>query len=391
LTESNTLYTLVAKTLFGLEEVLAAEISKLGGADVQIMNRAVGFRGDKRLLYRANLELRTALRILIPIHTFKAVNEDTLYKGVQAIDWSQYLEPTDTLAIDSAVSSDYFNHSQYVALKTKDAIVDQFRDKTGTRPSVDLDFPNLRLNVHIFKDECTLSLDSSGESLHKRGYRIDTNIAPLNEVLAAGMIQLSGWDGQSNFMDPMCGSGTILIEAGMFALNMPAGIRRRSFGFMRWKDYDEALWKEVREKAVSGIRTDFPYKLFGSDLSARTVEIATANIESVGLDEDIRIKVQPFEDRTPPEGGGIVIMNPPYGERMLKKDIDAFYSMIGDGLKQMYAGWDAWMLTSNMEALKHVGLRPSRKIPLYNGSLECRFVKYSMYQGSKKGKYITEQ
>lgn len=378
---------MVAKTHFGLEEVLAEELRKLGAEEVEVLNRAVAFSGDKTLMYKANLCLRTALRILVPIHKFKAHNEETLYQGVQEVDWSNYLEVDDTLAIDTAVSSDFFNHSQYVALKAKDAIVDQFRERTGQRPSVDLNRPTVRLNLHVFKDECTLSLDSSGESLHKRGYRQDTNIAPLNEVLAAGLVLLSGWDGKSNFIDPMCGSGTILIEAAMYAINMPPGIHRISFGFMEWKDYDKALWEKIVEEAKGKIDQEYAYKIVGSDLSRKTADIAKANIEFAGLDEDIRISVAPFEEKEPPKGGGIMICNPPYGERLQKSDIDAFYKMIGDQLKKAYAGYDCWILSSNMGALKQVGLRPSRKITLYNGSLECRFLKYSMYEGSKKAKF----
>jgi putative N6-adenine-specific DNA methylase len=377
-------FDLVAKTHFGLEEVLAEELKQLGAQDVEVLTRAVAFAGDKELMYKANLYLRTALRILVPVHKFKAHNEETLYKGVQQVDWSKFMDVDDTLAIDSAVSSDFFNHSQYVALKAKDAIVDQFRSKTGKRPSIELNRPSVRLNIHIFKDECTLSLDSSGESLHKRGYRQDTNIAPLNEVLAAGLVLLSGWDGQSNFIDPMCGSGTILIEAAMHALRMPPGIHRISFGFMEWKDYDKALWEKIVREAREQIIQDYPYKIVGSDLSRKTADIAKVNIEYAGLDEDIRISVAPFEEKAPPAGGGVMICNPPYGERLQKSDIDAFYKMIGDQLKKEYAGYDAWILSSNMGALKHVGLRPSRKITLYNGPLECRFLKYSMYEGSKK-------
>ncbi len=377
----------VAKTMFGLEEVLANELRNLGADNVEVLYRAVGFTANTELLYKANLHLRTALRILQPIFTFKARNEEELYRGVQKINWSQYMDNDGTLAIDSATSGEIFTHSQYASLKAKDAIVDQFRDRTGTRPDVELRDPDLRVNLHIHGEDCTVSLDTSGESLHRRGYRLDTNPAPINEVLAAGMVLLTGWDGNSHFYDPMCGSGTILIEAAMYALNMPPGMHRKKFAFMNWRNYDAKLWQKIYDEGLAGINDEFEYKLLGTDILGKTVQIARENIESAKLDEDVRISVKPFEEAIAPGTEGLLIMNPPYGERMLKNDINAFYKMIGDQLKKNFSGWDAWVLSSNMEALKQVGLRPSRRIQLFNGSLDCRFCYYPMYRGSKKAKF----
>ncbi|MES2766163.1 MAG: THUMP domain-containing protein [Bacteroidota bacterium] len=390
LKESEETQTFVAKTLFGLEDVLAAELEELGAQEVTTFTRAVRFEGDTEMMYRANLHLRTALRILLPIHSFQATDEKSLYGGMQELDWSEILKETDTLAIDAAVSSDYFNHSKYVTQLSKDAIVDQFREKTGVRPSVDLDNPTVRLNIHIFQDEVTISLDSSGDSLHKRNYRTDTNIAPLNEVLAAGLVLLSEWNGKGNFIDPMCGSGTILIEAAMLALKMPPQTFRKNFGFKNWPDFDAELWERVLKEADDAVLKEFPYEIIGSDISLRTIEIARDNIKNAGLEKFIKVEERRFEHTAPPEGGGTLVMNPPYGERITNVDIEMLYKQIGDIFKQKYKGYQAWMLTSNREALKSVGLRPSRKIQLYNGPLECRFVRYDLYEGTKKVKKLEE-
>ncbi|HYF04130.1 MAG TPA: THUMP domain-containing protein [Patescibacteria group bacterium] len=388
MSSKNETHTLVAKTLFGLEDILSAELEALGAQEVTTFTRAVRFEGDTEMMYRANLHLRTALRILLPIHSFSAENEKGLYDGMQELDWSEILKETDTLAIDAAVSSQFFNHSKYVTQLSKDAIVDQFREKTGVRPSVDLDNPTVRLNIHIFEDECTVSLDSSGDSLHKRGYRTDTNIAPLNEVLAAGLVLLSGWTGQSNLVDPMCGSGTILIEAAMLALKIPPQMFRKNFGFKNWPDFDAELWAKVLKEANDAVLKEFPHQIVGSDISLRTIEIARDNIRNAGLEKFIKVEERRLEHTTPPEGGGFVLMNPPYGERLTNVDVEMLYKQIGDVLKQKYKGYEAWLLTSNREALKAVGLRTSRKIPLYNGPLECRFVRYDLYEGTKKVKRV---
>lgn len=373
----------VAKTLFGLETVLSEELKNLGAENIKDLHRAVSFTGDKKLMYEANLKLRTALRILERVYSFKAKTDSELYKKVRDVYWDKFFDETATIAVDSAVSSDYFTHSQFVSQRVKDAIVDQFREKTGKRPSVDLENPTVRINIHIFQDTCTLSLDSSGNSLHKRGYRLQMSEAPLSEVLAAGMILLSGWDGKKTFIDPMCGSGTILIEAALQATNTPAGIFRKHFGFMNRHDFDETLWEEILLEAKKNI-IPLHCEIHGADISGNAVEIARKNILNAGFENLVKTQVSSFEKFEPPVSGGLVIINPPYGERIQQEDIVSFYKMIGNTLKQKYPGCDAWILSANFEALKFVGLHPSKKITLMNGPLECKFQKYSIYEGSRK-------
>ena len=378
---------MVAKTLFGFEELLAKELTQLGAQKVEQGVRVVTFMGDKGFMYKANLGLRTALKILKPIKTFKAVNDVSLYKGIQSIDWSDYFSAHQSFLIDTTLHSDHFNHSQYVALKSKDAIVDQFRDNQGKRPNVDKDFPDLRIHVHIDRDQVTVSLDTSGESLHRRGYKTATNIAPINEVLAAGMLMLSGWDGTSHFIDPMCGSGTILAEAAMIACNIPANINRKEFAFEKWNDWDSQLFDNILESLLKKTR-EFHYTITGYDKAPSAVSKAKDNIENANLAEYITIKqANFFETEKETDGPLHMVFNPPYGER-LDIDMERFYREIGDTLKQGYSDTNAWFITANLDALKFVGLRPSRKIKLFNGKLEARLVKYEMYAGSKKGKYM---
>jgi putative N6-adenine-specific DNA methylase len=380
-------FKMVAKTLFGFEELLAKELTQLGAQRVEQGVRVVTFEGDKGFMYKANLGLRTALKILKPIKTFKAVNDVALYKGIQSIDWSDYFSSHQSFLIDTTLHSDHFNHSQYVALKSKDAIVDQFRDKNGKRPNVDKDFPDLRIHVHIDRDQVTVSLDTSGESLHRRGYKTATNIAPINEVLAAGMLMLSGWDGTSHFIDPMCGSGTILAEAAMIACNIPANINRKEFAFEKWNDWDSQLFDNILESLLKKTR-EFHYSITGYDKAPSAVSKAKDNIENANLAEYITIKqANFFETEKETDGPLHMVFNPPYGER-LDIDMERFYREIGDTLKQGYSNTNAWFITANLDALKFVGLRPSRKIKLFNGKLEARLVKYEMYAGSKKGKYM---
>lgn len=379
-------FKMIAKTIFGLEEILSLELQRLGARNIEVHNRAVSFTGDLGFLYKANLCLRTALRILVPFKTFKVEDEKSLYHAVQSINWADYLEVSDTIAIDTVMHSDRFTHSQYLSQKTKDAIVDQFRAKTGERPSVDLDRPTLRINLHIFNDEATLSFDSSGESLHKRGYRDKTNLAPINEVLAAGLVLLTGWDKRSNFIDPMCGSGTILIEAALIANNIPAGYFREEFGFERWKKFmpfDEALWNTIFDAAINKI-TDHKQQIIGGELSPNVTKKAKENCKLAKVEDVVSIRNCDMKDFEVPPGKGVVVINPPYGERMAKDNIDELYKMMGDTFKQKFAGYDCWILSSNMEAFKHVGLRPTRKITLFNGQLECKFLKYEIYEGTKK-------
>lgn len=373
----------IAKTFAGLEGVLAEELLDLGASKTKIINRGVQFEGNKELMYKANYSSRTALRILKPIATFKALNEDQLYNEILKIDWGEYLDVNRTFAIEGITSYSNITHSKYLALKTKDAIADRFREKTGKRPSVDTYNPDLRINVRIFKNESTVSLDSSGESLHKRGYRIATGLAPINEVLTAGMILLSGWDKKSNFIDPMCGSGTIPIEAALFALNIPPGFKRKRFGFEGWKDFDKDLWEKVKKEALEK-RLEFNHQIIGSDRSGRIMKIAGENVNSAGLENIITLKTRFIDDLEPLKNGGIMIMNPPYGERMTTENITDLYKKIGDTLKKSFKGYSSWIISADMEALKFIGLRPSRKIKLFNGPLESRFCKFEIYEGSRK-------
>ena len=377
---------MVAKTQFGLEEVLATELRNIGATDVEVHNRAVSFTGDLRIMYKANLWLRTALKVLLPIEKFRAKNETQLYDGIKKIKWDDYIDKEGRFVIRTSLKSDFFNHSQYVSLKSKDAIADQFRDKYGIRPSVDLTHPDLSIDIHINKDEVTVSLDSSAESLHRRGYRTDSTLAPINEVTAAGMILLTGWNGEGNYVDPMCGSGTLLIEAAMIAKNMPPNLNRAQFGFERWKNYDPALFAQVREEAVAAIR-ESKASIFGSDKTFKAIEISRENITRAGLDEDIKVSNKRFEEVKGPEGGGIMIINPPYGERLPIEEIGAFYKMMGDQMKKEFDGYDVWVISSNIPALKMTGLAPSKKIMLYNGALECRFHKFEIYKGTRREKF----
>ena len=379
-------FKMVAKTMFGFEGLLAKELRQLGAMNIKEGVRSVSFVGDKGFMYKANIALRTAVRILKPIKKFKVNSEDDLYNELQKIRWEDYFNEDGTFAIDAVVNSDIFTHSHYTALKSKDAIVDYFRDKYGKRPNIDLDHPDVQLNVHIQRDFCTISLDSSGDSLHKRGYRSATNIAPINEVLAAGLVLHSGYDGTQHFIDPMCGSGTILIEAAMIACNIPANINRREFGFERWSDFDADLFEVIRNSLLKRTRASYR-KIIGFDKAPSAVRKAIDNVKNANLDDFIEVQHENFfNTQKDTEGKTIVLFNPPYGER-LEIDVPIFYKEIGNTLKQGYSHTDAWLITSDFDqGLKSVGLRTSRKIQVYNGKLECRFVKYEMYEGSKKAK-----
>ena len=377
---------MIAKTFFGFEEILAKELQVLGAQDVEQGVRMVSFSGDKGFMYKANLSLRTALKILKPIYYFRANNELGLYKGISGIDWSKYLNANMTFVIDTTVHSDYFKHSQFVSQKSKDAIVDQFRNRTGARPSVDKDYPDVRINIHIDKDQVSVALDTSGNSLHQRGYRTATNIAPINEVLAAGMLLLSGWEGQGHFIDPMCGSGTILVEAAMIACNIPANLNRKEFAFEKWNDWDNELFEQIIDSLMKKVK-EFHYTIQGYDKAPSAVLKAKDNIRNANLDEYVTIAEKNFFDTEKITQGPLhMVFNPPYGER-LDIEMERFYKEIGDTLKQSYPGTNAWFITANLEALKFVGLKPSRKIKLFNGSLEARLVKYEMYAGSKRTKF----
>jgi putative N6-adenine-specific DNA methylase len=383
-------FKMIAKTFFGFEEILAKELQLLGAQEVEIGTRAVSFKGDKGFMYKANLSLRTALKILKPIYYFKATNDQNLYKGIQGIDWSKYIGENQTFVIDTTIHSDNFKHSQFVSQKAKDAIVDQFREKTGQRPSIDKDFPDLRINIHIDREQVSVALDTSGASLHHRGYRTATNIAPINEVLAAGMLLLSGWDGSYDFLDPMCGSGTLLAEAAMIACNIPANINRKEFAFEKWNDWDNDLFDQIIDALMKRTK-EFHHTIIGYDKAPSAVQKAKDNIRNANLDDYVSIiQGDFFESKKENTGPLHMVFNPPYGER-LNIELERFYREIGDTLKNNYPNTNSWFITANLEALKFVGLRPSRKIKLFNGSLEARLVKYEMYEGSKKGKYMNSE
>ena len=377
-------FYMLAKTMYGLEEVLANELKDLGAQNIKIQNRAVSFKGDTGFMYKANLNLRTCLRILKPISTFQAHNEKELYNNILKINWEKYFELDNTFSTHATTNSEVFNHSKYASLLVKDGIADFFRKKYKKRPNVDPKDPDISINLHVNKHTCTVSLDSSGESLHKRGYKISSIQAPINEVLAAGLVLLSGWDQVANFHDPMCGSGTILIEASMIAHNIPSNIFRTRFGFQKWKNFDNILWDKIKEvsldkeKEYSGIIT-------GADIFQRSL-ISSMNNISNAMQEDIKIKKEDFfHSKINPKTH--VIMNPPYGERM-NININDFYQKIGDTLKHKYQGCTVWIITSDIENSKMIGLKPSKKIKVFNGQLECRFLRFDIYAGSRRSKKL---
>ena len=380
----NTNFKMTATTLKGLEGVLAEELKKLGAQDIKEGIRSVTFRGDQGFLYKTNIALRTAIRILKPIRTCKVYDEEDLYEAIQKIKWEKYLDVEGTFAIGAVVNSKNFtSNSHYIALKSKDAVADYYRHKYSKRPNVDLDYPDVKIHVHIQKDWCTISLDSSGDSLHKRGYRSATNIAPINEVLAAGLVLLSSYTGDENFIDPMCGSGTILIEACMIACKIPANINRKQFAFERWKNYDEDLYFTIQDALLKKI-TNSHFKIMGFDKAPSAVSKAKQNIINANLDEFIGVHhVNFFNSTKEVFGNTTILFNPPYGER-LNIDVTEFYKKVGDTLKHNYPNSTAWMITSDMQALKHVGLRTSKRIELKNADLDCKFVKYELYEGTRK-------
>ncbi len=370
---------MIAKTFQGLETVLATELIDLGANNIQIGRRMVSFTGDKEMLYRANFQLRTAIRILKPIKHFKATSADEVYEAVKQIDWTEYLSNETTFAVDSVVFSTEFRHSKFVAYKVKDAIVDQFREKTGERPNIRITNPDLQLNIHVAEYDCTLSLDSSGESLHRRGYRQETVEAPLNEVLAAGIIMLTGWKGDCDLIDPMCGSGTIPIEAALIARGISPGIFRKEYNFEKWADFDPELFQRIYEDDSQ--EKDFDHHIYGYDINHNVVKIAEMNVKAAGLSKDISIEQKDFKDFTQPEEKSIIITNPPYGERISAPDLLGLYKMIGERLKHQFVNNEAWVLSDREECFDQIGLKPSLRTPLFNGSLECELRKYQIFQG----------
>ena len=375
-------FELIAKTFHGLEEVLAKELTELGASNIEIGNRMVAFTGDKALMYKANFCLRTAIRILKPIKHFKANTADEVYENIKSIAWENYLDNTKSFAVDAVVFSNEFRHSKFVAYKVKDAIVDYFRDKTGERPNVRINNPDVLLHIHIAEDRCTLSLDSSGESLHRRGYRQEAVEAPLNEVLAAGMILMTGWKGECDLIDPMCGSGTIPIEAALIARNIAPGVFRKEFAFEKWVDFDQDLFDSIYND--DSAERAFNHRIYGYDNNPKANEIATRNVKAAGLSKEITLKLQPFQQFEQPREKSIIITNPPYGERISTDDLLGLYKMIGERLKHAFAGNDAWILSYRDECFDQIGLKPSVKVELYNGALECQFRKYQLFDGKYK-------
>jgi len=376
-------FYMLAKTMFGLEEMLAEELRILGAQDVKAMNRAVSFKGDKGFMYKANLNLRTALRILKPIAHFQAHDEKELYRKLCEIDWTEIFELDNTFATHATTHSEVFTHSKYASLVMKDAIADTFRKKYNKRPNVDPKMPDVSINLHIAKHTCTVSLDSSGDSLHKRGYKTNTVTAPMNEVLAAGLILLSDWNKIADFHDPMCGSGTLLIEAALIAYNIPANIFREHFGFEGWKDFDKELWKTIKEVSLEK-ETHYYGKITGADNFQKAVRISRENIENALMYDNIKVtKSDFFETKVTPST--FVLFNPPYGER-LELGVNDFYEAVGSTLKHKYQGCTIWLISSDLENLKFIGLHPSQKIKILNGKIECSFRKFEVYEGSKKAK-----
>lgn len=381
---------MLAKTFKGLEEVLAQELIELGANDVQLERRAVSFRGDKTLLYRANFSLRTAIRILVPIASFKAKDTDALYAQLLKLNWAQYMTVNSTFAIDATVYSESFRNSRFVTYRVKDAIVDYWQEREHKRPNVSVQSPDLTINVHIANEQVTLSLDSSGESLHKRGYRVATTEAPINEVLAAGMLRMAGWQGQSDFYDPMCGSGTLLIEAALMARNIAPGVFRQSFAFEKWPDFDADLWNDIYNDDSQ--EREFTHRIYGSDASFYAIQQAAKNIKSAGVQHDVELKQIRMEEInnhqspiTNHQSSPLVMLNPPYGERLKSnKEIEDLYSAIGTALKHQFTGATAWIISSNAAAMKCIGLKPSKKYHLLNGELDCQFNQYELFQGKRK-------
>lgn len=375
-------FELIAKTFMGLEPVLAKELTQLGANNVQIGRRMVSFTGDKEMMYRANFQLHTAIRILKPIARFKARSADEVYEEVKKIDWSKYIEKGKTFSVDSVVYSEEFRNSRFVTYKVKDAIVDQFRENTGTRPNISVSNPDIRLNIHIAEADATLSLDSSGESLHRRGYRQESVEAPLNEVLAAGMILMTGWRGETDFIDPMCGSGTLLVEAALIAHNMSPGIFRKEFAFEKWPDFDAELFDTIYNDDSQ--EREFTHHIYGYDIDMKAVNTARLNVRAAGLSNDITVENADFKDFTQPKEKSLLVVNPPYGERISTPNLLNTYKMIGERLKHAFMGNEAWVLSYREECFEAIGLKPSIKIPVYNGSLECEFHKYAIFDGTMK-------
>lgn len=374
---------MVAKTMKGLEAVLADELRRMGAENVQPGHRMVAFEGNLETLYRANLCLRTALRILKPFYNFTAENPDILYERLKQFDWGSIMTADSTFAIDMVMNSDTFTHSRFATYRVKDAIVDWFRDRYDRRPGVRLNDADVMLNVHIQGSQVTVSLDSSGESLHKRGWRVATTEAPINEVLAAGILLISGYDGSQPLVDPMCGSGTFLVEGALIAANINPGVFRRDYAFRRWPDYDEALFESLWNNE-EGERT--PANIIaGADMQPAAVEVTRRNLKAAGVDKFVSVNVRKLSEwEEAPAPRGILVTNPPYGERISSANMEDLYALIGRKLKNFFTGWNAWIISLKEEYFQFIGLAPSQKISLLNGSLDCELREYVLFAGNKR-------
>jgi len=370
-------------TFFGLEEILAKELQHLGGRDVSVFKRGASVTGDIGFLYKANLCLHTALKVLIPITKFEANSEQELYDNIKLIEWEKFISVSDSFMIESVLNSEIFSHSLFVSQKVKDGIVDRFREKEGSRPDVDLIRPSCKFYIHIYKNEVSVNLDSSGEPLYKRGYRSDINVAPMKEVLAAGLVKLSGWEPHLLLIDGMCGAGTIAIEAALWANNIPPGYYRNDFTFMLWRNFNEQLYETVYESSIGKIKNN-KVEIIANEIDEVTIKKARVNVKNAKVDDVITCNHESFFDLRTERKGGVIILNPPYNERMPLSETEKLYKEIGDKLKKDFKSFVAWIITSAPEGVKSVGLRPSRKIQVYNGSLDCRFLKYELYEGTKK-------
>ncbi len=380
-------FSFTATTLAGFEDILEKEISENGGEEIRKYRRAVSFKGGISLMYKMNLNLRTAIRVLRKLTVIRIHQESDFYKGVYSIPWENYFTNDKKIAVKAAANSKFFDNTHFVALKTKDAVVDRFRDKTGRRPDVDINEPDIVIHVHIHNQMADISIDSSGDPLFKRGYREQAVLAPLNEVLAAGMIILSGWKGETDFIDPMCGSGTLSIEAAMIAKGIPPGIHRKGFSFQNWIDYDESLFHRVVDGLM--VSREFSHRIRTSDISGEAVSISKKNVAKALLDDIIDVQKIDFFDTVPVSPRGMVVMNPPYGERLKENELADLYPRIGDHLKSNYKGYQAWILTTNEKAAMGIGLHPDKKIQLFNGKLPCKYLKFDIFEGKRKD-YLSE-
>ncbi len=380
----NTPLPFVAKTFAGLENVLADELTQFGAKDVRTVKRAVEFAGDLELLYKVNLWCRTAINFMQLIKSFEVKEQQDLYDNLRKIKWEQYFDHSNTIAVKAVIFNTVFDNSHFVELRSKDAIADYFSEKFGSRPNVDTRDPDIKISIHLSKTTCKVSLDSSGAQLFKRNYRRSGGEAPLNEVLAAGLVKLTGWDKKSTLIDPMCGSGTIPIEAAMLAQNIPAGILRKKFGFQNWKNYEPKLFEEIKTKAKELQKPPGKTIIEGHDISGRNIGIARQNTMQAGLLGTIHLQRNDFFSYTPVHKTGTLIINPPYGKRLKQDDLIEFYKKIGDTLKNKYEGYSAWIISQDYTPLKYIGLKPSGKLTVYNGPIECSYLKFEIYKGSRK-------